>query len=131
MKKLTLILLVLITPLLSEVFIISYRVSIKDNKIYGEKLNLSPIMRSMNFRSIASIEVDSDYDDTSREIVRKHKEEILEFLFKSGVKLDNQTTLSAYGSSSITALQLPVQYIAIDRTKSFSLITLLKRIYLD
>jgi hypothetical protein len=85
----------------------------------------------MNFRSIASIEVDSDYDDSSREIVRKHKEEILEFLFKSGVKLDNQTTLSAYGSSSITALQLPVQYIAIDRTKNFSLITLLERIYLD
>jgi len=129
MRIITLILL-LTFSLLSEIFILSYRVSIQDNRVIGEKLTLSPIMVPMKFRSVSFIEVDSDYDDTNRYIIRSHKDEVLEFLFKNGIHLDNQTKISSFGvgGSTITTLLLPPTYIAIDRTKNFTLITLLNRI---
>jgi hypothetical protein len=116
-------LLLSLSSLWGEVYILSYKIVVKNSKISSESLYISSPMRKSRYLIVDSIEVDGKREDSDRKIIDDNREEILEFLFKSGVSVNDFTR----NYSSQTTLLLPPIYIAIDRVTSGAFITLLRK----
>lgn len=110
-------LLVLFTlSLYGEIYVLSYKVVLKNNLIASDSLYIAPLMvPSKKFKSIGFIELEGERVDSDRYIIQKNRDYILETLFKRGIIINDYTTNRNFSSTSQTTVILPPIYIALER----------------
>jgi len=107
---------------LAEVYIVSYSTTIKNSKVIKDSFYISPIMTSIDLSKLyyfGYIELKANRRDSIYKIVQNNKDSILDFFFKNGVVLNNNTKSVNFQQSTTTKLTVPPLYIYTERDRSF------------
>jgi hypothetical protein len=109
-----------------EIYILSYKLVTKGNRVSAESLYISSPMVEKRYTPIRSLKVEASRFDNDRYVIQKNRDEILEFLFKSGISIRDFSRNIGMAGNSQTTLLLPPLYIALDRVSIGNFITLLE-----
>jgi hypothetical protein len=110
-----------------QIFVLSYKIVIKQNIVSADSLYISDLMvPSKKFIGVKTFLINSEKRDNNRYIIKKNREYILEVLFKQGIILKDFTTSSNLQARNQTTIILPPVYIAIDRIGLETYFTILK-----
>lgn len=113
--------------LFSEIYILSYKIVIKNSIFSADSLFISKLMiPSKKFQEISIIELESNKSDNNRFILTKNREIILNFLFKKGVILQDYSESFNFQGSSQTTMILPPLYISLNRFNYGTYLTILQ-----
>ncbi len=105
--------------LISQDFILSYRVAVKDSLLLNERFTISKSMTKENFYIDFECRI-LEIDELSLiELINLSKEEVLECLFKNGVKLKSYDNSFNFLNSSTSVLSIPPKRFNIENSDGF------------
>jgi hypothetical protein len=106
----------------ADIYIVSYSTTVKNSKVIKDSFFLSPVMTSINLNRLnyfGYIELKSERKDSIYAVIKRNKNKILEFFFKSGIVLSNNTKSADFQQKTVTELTVPPLYIYTERDRSF------------
>ena len=113
--------------LFGEIYVLSYKIVIKNNIVFTESLYVSDLMiPSKKFKYSQRIMLESKDKDNNFSILKQNRENILKVLFANGVILEDYTTALNLQGETQTTMILPPIYISIDRLNKQTYLTILK-----
>ena len=102
--------------LFGEIYILSYKIVVKNGIVSADSLYIADLMiPSKTFQTVETYLLEAKKRDNNRFIIRQNREYILESLFKRGIILQDFTTSINLQSRNQTVMILPPLYISIDR----------------
>jgi len=102
--------------LFGEIYILSYKIVVKNGIVSADSLYIADLMiPSKTFQTVETYLLEAKKRDSNRFIIRQNREYILESLFKRGIILQDFTTSINLQSRNQTVMILPPLYISIDR----------------
>ena len=115
--------------LYGEIYILSYKVVVKNGIITSDSLYISPLMvSSKKFKYDGFIQLEGEIRDNNKYLIRKNKELILERLFKNGIIINGFSKNHDFASTSQTTILLPPLYVALQRDSLYVNLIILKEI---
>jgi len=114
--KFFILILILKFSLFGEIYILSYKIVVKNGIVSADSLYIANLMiPSKKFKTVETYILEAKKRDSNRFIIRKNREYILETLFKKGIILNDFTTSINFQNRNQTVMILPPLYISIDR----------------
>ncbi|WP_104697800.1 MULTISPECIES: hypothetical protein [unclassified Helicobacter] len=125
-------------PIFEKDFIISYKFLLNNQIPQGEKYNISEPLRTMKKNMVLDyqcsvdiflsddIEVPDVLDILLKELLWSHKDEVLDCLYKSGVKIRDDGFSNQNMAQSKTLLVLPPKWVRVSLQNGFLIIKVFK-----
>jgi len=107
----------------SDTYIISYRAQIKNAVVISESFHLSKAMTQIESTKAQALTLNTPDQSDLKTIMHTHKDEILEFLMKSGVHTRSYEHMQNSKSSSLITLTYAPTYITVDFNDDYATIT--------
>lgn len=121
-----------------KIFIISYELLLKNDVATGEKYSISEPLKARMLKPDYTCEIDNtleeDLDFESPELIdmylklllQTHKDEVLECLYKSGVKLRDDGVSEGFRAKSKTFFSLPPTFVQASLKEGYVNLVVLK-----
>lgn len=125
-------------PIFEKDFIVSYKLLLKNQVPKGEKYNISEPLQAMKKSMVLDyqcsldvflsddIDVPDVLDILLKELLLQHKDEVLDCLYKSGVRVRDDSLSNQNVAQSKTLLVLPPKWVKVSLQNSFLIIKVFK-----
>lgn len=125
MEKLCCALIFSVSFLFAQQYIVSYQAKVRDAYLINESFYVSAAMVETKKEPQASLTLNANTKNVQK-LFSKNRDELLDFLFKSGVHLKSEGLSENAMHTSLTTLYLPSTYLKVEFNNQFANITLLK-----
>ena len=107
----------------SQTYILSYRAQVKNAVVISESYHFTRAMKELIAHPSEQLSIYSRNDTDIETILKKNKDEIINFLMKEGLHTRSHEKLHNYKSSSLICISIPPTYITVDFNDDYATIT--------